>query len=184
MFGAVEHLRIESVPPLSLAFGAGHAPVIRYARRTAAFVGAMRGLEPPPVASLVHGNAKSHPLAPGCRGPFTHHVAMRPVVDRVPRLMFRTPGIEPVVVIGQRDKQACSRTSIAFDQRFRFPVEERPLSAQVLVTELGGVAIVRILEVVIGRTLLIHIACIPVPEFGHTLWAPVRPDSELGVAIP
>ena len=98
--------------------------------------------------------------------------------------MLRTPGIEPVVVIGQRDKQACSRTFVAFDQRFRFPVEQRPLSAQVLVTELGGVAIVRILEVVIGRSLLIHIACIPVPVFGHALWAPVRPDAELGVAIP
>ena len=32
--------------------------------------------------------------------------------------MLRTPGIEPVVVIGQRDKQACSRTSIAFYQEF------------------------------------------------------------------
>src|SRR5579862_3088336 len=184
MLGAVEHLRIQSVPPLSLAFGPGYAPVILYACEGAVFVGAMCGLEPPPVTRLVHRHAKSQALAPGCRGPLAHYVAMRSVIDGVPGLMLRTPRVEPVVVIGQGDKQPCSGVFVTFDQRVRLPIEERPLRAQILVPELGGRTIVRILEVVVGRSLLIHVARIPIAVFGHTLRAPVRPNAELGVTIP
>ena len=88
------------------------------------------------------------------------------------------------MVIGERDKQARSGILVALNQRLRFPVEQRPLRAQILVAEVRGVSVMRILELVVGRTLHIHVARIPVAIFRNALRAPMRPDAELGVAIP
>ena len=106
MLGAIETLRIESLPPLVPALGHGQIAVVRNARERTGFVRAVRGLKPPPVARLMHGDAEAKSLLTRRGSPGANHVAMRADADGVPRLVLRVPGVEAVVMVGQRHEEA------------------------------------------------------------------------------
>src|SRR5580658_4870302 len=141
MFGAVEHLRIEAFPPLIFAVGFGDATVVGHAGHRPLLIGAVRSLEPPPVAPLVHSHAETQSLA-ACRGgPLSHYIAMRPVILCIPRLVFRVPCVESIMMIGQRNKKPRPGILVVLDHRLGFPIKQRPLRGQVLVSEPRGMAV-------------------------------------------
>ena len=76
MFHAVEALGVESLPPLSFALRLGKSAIVWNASQRSLFVGAVRGLEPTPIAGLMHRYAESQSLFAGCIGPCSNHIAM------------------------------------------------------------------------------------------------------------
>src|ERR1039458_5288131 len=56
--------------------------------------------------------------------------------------------------------------------------------ADVLVSELRGMTVGLYMELVLTRSLDVHVSRVPVTLLRHTLRTPVRPDTEFRVAIP
>src|ERR1039458_2997096 len=102
---AVQEMRIESLPPFSFASCAGFR-VVGNARHRTGFVGTVAGLEPPPVAGFVQGDAEAPTLLARGRRPIADNIAMRSDSCRVPGLMLGVPSVETVMVIGQRNEES------------------------------------------------------------------------------
>ena len=102
----------------------------------------------------------------------------------IPWLMLRIPGVKTVMVIGQGDEYSCAGLFVARDQLVRIPIQQRPLRAKLFVPEPRWRPVMFELIFVLPLALDIHIACVPVPGFGHALRTPVSPDTELGIAVP
>src|ERR1700728_2611097 len=115
MLGAVELLRIESLPPPAFAIGGGQIAIVGRARARTGFVGAVGGLEPPPVASLMHRNAETQSLSARGLGPNADNIAMRPDILSIPRMMLGTPGVKTIVMVGQGNKQSGARPLVALN---------------------------------------------------------------------
>src|SRR5665213_2838286 len=99
MLSAVQPLWIETFPPLAFALDRCQIAIVRDARHETCRIGTMCCLKPPPIASLMHSNAETQPLLASRFRPDTHHVAVRPHVDGVPRLMLRSPGVKSIMMI-------------------------------------------------------------------------------------
>ena len=88
------------------------------------------------------------------------------------------------MVIGEREDEACARFLVAIQEFLWLPIQKRPLRAQILISKLGWVSVVLHMIFVLLRAFDVHVSCLPVALFRNTLWAPVGPDSELGILIP
>src|ERR1035438_3544090 len=184
MFNAVEQMRIEPLPPLVGAFLYGMFGIVRNSGHRPGFVRAMAGLEPPPIARLMQRDAETQPLFARCRSPVANYIAVRANGSGVPQLVFRIPGIEAVMMIGQCDKQPRPRLLVARNQSIRVPVQQRPLRAEVLVAKARWMTIMLQVILILPLPLDVHVARIPVAILRHALRAPMRPDAELRVLIP
>src|SRR5208283_156296 len=94
------------------------------------------------------------------------------------------PAIKSIVVIGESEEEARPGFLIAVQERLGLPVQQRPLRAQVLVTEARGRTVMREMILVLRLPFQVHVPGVPVPLLRNALRAPVRPDSELGILIP
>ena len=88
----------------------------------------------------MHGDAEAQSLLPRRGSPRAHHIAMRPKIRGVPRLMLRVPRVEAVMMIGERDEDSRARLLVARDQLVGVPVQQRPLRAKILVSKPRGMA--------------------------------------------
>ncbi len=88
MLDSVQALRIEPLPPQSFPVGFREMAVIGNASQWSGFVRIVRGLEPPPVARLVHGDPEAKPLFARRRGPSANYVTMRTVRCGIPWMVF------------------------------------------------------------------------------------------------
>jgi hypothetical protein len=62
---------------LAFAVGQRQIAIIGNARHWAGFIGCVRGLEPPPIARLVNGDAETQSLFSSGSGPSSHDIAVR-----------------------------------------------------------------------------------------------------------
>jgi hypothetical protein len=77
----------------------------------------------------MHCDAEAQILfASRCR-PDSDYIAMGTDVHRIPRIMPGVPGVEAIVVVGERNKQLGPGLLVTLNQLIGFPVEERPLRA-------------------------------------------------------
>src|SRR5579875_1946996 len=193
MLWPVELLRVETLPPLIVPVGFREAAVVRNTGQWTGSISAVARLKPPPVASLVHGYAEAK-ITLACLGrPRPDHIPMRAEVDRIPRMMFRIPGVKTIVMIGHRHEKLGARAHVQVHQLRRVPIQSRPLGAEVFVAETGRRPVVSKLKAILPtrksaipelQLLQVHIACVPIAVFGNTLRTPVVPDPELRVSIP
>src|ERR1017187_7992993 len=87
-------------------------------------------------------------------------------------------------MIGHARKKFRAGLFVKSDELFRLPFVGLPFVVDILETELRRMAVFLDMEFVNLMRRVIHIYRIPVALFGLTLRTPVRPDAELGVAIP
>src|ERR1019366_5717764 len=87
-------------------------------------------------------------------------------------------------MIRERNEQTRPGILEALDQSLRFPIQKRPLCSEILVAKLGGVSIFLHLEFVVVRAFCVHSSCVPVAKFRNALRTPMRPYTELCIAIP
>ena len=59
MLGPVKDLRVEAVPPFLLALNVRERAIVWNTGKWTPYISPMRGLEPPPVSSLVNCHAES-----------------------------------------------------------------------------------------------------------------------------
>src|ERR1700679_1680541 len=102
----------------------------------------------------------------------------------IPRLMLRIPDVKIIMVIGQRDEYPRTGVFVASDQLIRVPIQQGPLGAKLFVAESRWRSVMFELIFVLPLVLHIHVACVPVPSFGHTLRTPMSPDAEFGILVP
>ena len=88
------------------------------------------------------------------------------------------------MMIGERHENSRACLLVACDQLVGIPIEQRPLRAELFVSEARCRPVMIEVILVLALPFYVHIACIPVSSLGDTLRSPVRPDSKLGVAIP
>jgi len=86
----------------------------------------------------MHRDPEAQPLLARGGRPCADHIAMRANRGGVPRLMPGGPGIEAVVMIGERNEKPRAGLLVARDEFVGFPVQQRPLRAEVLVAEARG----------------------------------------------
>ena len=111
-------------------------------------------------------------------------VLLRADVDRVPGVVLAGKVVEVVVVHGLAHEVARPGLDVEPHQPLGVEVLCLPERDQVLVAELGGMAVGAPVVAVLLAALLVHVAGVPVAVHGHGLRPPVRPDAELGVPIP
>ncbi len=191
MLDAVKALRIESLPPLLLALRLSEDSVVRDPGLGSRLVCTVRGLKPPPVPGLMYGDAESQssacaPLPPMCskQGTAGYDIPMRTNGCCIPRLVFRIPRIEVVVMIRERHENPRACLLVSRDQLVGVPIQQCPLCAEVLVSKARCRAIMVEVILVLPLSFNVHVARVPVTSLGYALRSPVRPDSELGIAIP
>src|SRR6185295_8450951 len=100
----IERLRIEAVPPKSLAVRFRQPSVISQAGERTAFVGVPRRLVPGPGMRRVFAHAEAESVSAGRFGPACDEILLRPDARGVPRLILAVPVVEVVVMIGERDE--------------------------------------------------------------------------------
>ncbi len=181
----IELLRIQALPPLALAVGLGQAKgVIALAGQGAFRVVAIGCLPPVPGMGRVVADAEAQACIPRHLGPGPDDVAPGPHPQGVPGVMFRRPGVEVVVVVGQGHEILRARGLVEPHQRLWVPVLGLPQVLDLHEAEAGRVAVGLDVVLVEGIALDIHQPPVPVAELGHALRAPMGPDPQLGVAIP
>ena len=158
--------------------------IVRKAGPWSRLVGAMRRLEPPPVARLMHSDTEPQALFSRRGGPGADNIAMGTDRGGIPRLMLRIPGIKTVMVIGQCDEYPRAGVFVARDQLIRIPIQQGPLGAKLFVAESRWRPVMFQLIFVLPLVFYIHVACVPVPSFGHALRTPMSPDAEFGILVP
>ena len=132
----------------------------------------------------MHSHAEPQSLLARRGGPCANNIAMWTICGCIPRMVFRIPCVEAVMVIGKRDEDSGAGVLVAANQLVRIPVQECPLGAEVLVSEARRRPVMFNVVPVLGLSFDIHIARVPVAGFGHALRAPVRPDAEFCVLVP
>src|SRR5579863_5248534 len=106
MLGSLKLLRIVALVPLVADIGKSEAAVVRTPGQRPRGVGPVAGLEPPPVAGLVHSDAKAKVALAGFSRPGPDDVAVRSQVGGVPGMVFGIPGVKTVVMVGEGHKIA------------------------------------------------------------------------------
>ena len=104
-------------------------------------IGLMGGLEPGVTCSQVLGDAKVQAFLLGCLLPQSNYVLLRAFVHGVPLVQFGIPEEEVVVVGTHTYKVLGAYPLIKLHQRFRVPALGFPQFHDVLVSELGRMAV-------------------------------------------
>src|ERR1700722_8960788 len=144
----------------------------------------MRGLKPPPIAGLMYSGPEAQSLLSSRGGPCANDIAVGTNGRGVPGVVLRIPGVKVAMMIRQRHEDSGARLFVARDQLVGIPVEQRPLRAELLVSEARCRPVMIEVILVLPLPLDVDIPRVPVSGFGHALGAPMSPDAELGVAIP
>src|SRR5580692_4943021 len=127
----------------------------------------MRGLKPPPVPCLMHSDAESHSLLAGRGCPCADYIPMRTKRCRIPRMMLRIPGVEVAMMIRKGHENSCACLLVACDQLVGIPIEQRPLRAELFVTEARCRPVMIEVILVLPLPLNVDIPCVPVSCLGH-----------------
>ena len=180
----VEILRVETVPPLALAFGLRQLAVVRHASERAIGIGALGNFIPAPGAPGVNAHRKAQTVFARRRRPAADQIFLRPDGDGIPRLVFGIEQVEVVVMDGQRHEILRAVFFVERQQLVGVKVRRLPDMNDVLEAVGGRMAVFQEVRFVIGAALDIHAARIPVAVFRLALRPPVRPDAELRVAEP
>ena len=180
----IEHLRVETFPPLALAVLLAEVAVVVDTHLVALHIKALGGFEPRPRMVGMERDAQRQSHLLGGSGPLGEDVALGTDVHRVPGLVLGVPQVVVVVVVAQHEEILCSAAFVALHESHGIPFLGLEEWQDVLVAELGGVAVVVAVVLILMGALLIEAACHPVAAALDTLCAPMRPDAELGIAEP
>ena len=181
----VELLRVEALPPFTLAVCPGErAGVVTDARERAFAVVAVGRLEPMPSVRRMIADAETQAVSAGDFRPGAHDVFFGADVDGVPRVVAGVVAIEIVVVIGKRDEVFRAGADVKPHQFLRLPTFGPPEMVDLHEPGLRRVAVGFEMMFVLGMALEIHLPRIPVALLGHALGRPMRPDAELRVPKP
>src|SRR5271168_2077125 len=132
----------------------------------------------------MHSDAESHSLLAGRGCPCADYITMRTEGCRIPWVVLRIPGIEVAMMIGQRNEDSCACLLVACDQLVGVPIEQGPLRAEFFVSEARCRPVIIEVILVLPLPLDVNVASVPVTCLGDTLRRPVRPEPELGIAVP
>lgn len=116
--------------------------------------------------------------------PRPYDVLFRPDVHAVPRLVFRIPTIEIVVVVAERDEVLGPGFGVEANEFLGIPAFRPPGMTDVFITKLRGVPISLEVVVLLRIALHIHAASTPIALFRNALRTPMNPHSELCVLKP
>src|ERR1035437_7848617 len=164
----------------------GVVPVIRHAREGPRLVAAMRRGIPDETAREVFADSKAQPLLLRRRADGAHHVPLDAARRGVPaRLVVGLPHVEVIVMHSHADEILGPGLLVQRHQRIRIELVAFPdPPADVLVPEFRGVAVILEMILVSRIAFDVHALGVPVAELGGRFRSPVRPDPELGVAVP
>src|ERR1039457_2317035 len=115
---AIEHLRIHALPPFSLAVRDGLHSIVRSSCKWSgriAFITNRKKLIPRPVRRSVIAHSKTQAIGTGDLGPRAHDVALPAYIGAIPRLMFRIPAVEVIVVSSESNQILGSSTFVQID---------------------------------------------------------------------
>jgi hypothetical protein len=128
--------------------------------------------------------AKRSPCSLGQLAVDADDVFLRADLDGVPVVEAGVVVVEVVVVVGQRGEVLGPGGDVEIHQLFGLPVLGLPEVVDLHPSDLGGMAVVLQVMVVLAVALDVHVAGIPVSLLWDALGGPVVPDAELGVAEP
>src|SRR5215510_16571647 len=101
----VKFLRVQALPPLSLAVGLRQLRgVVTHAGERPFGIVPVSRLEPVPRVSRVVADAEAQAVRTRDFGPRSDDVLLRADVDRVPGVILRVVGVEVVMVVGEGEK--------------------------------------------------------------------------------
>ena len=170
----------EVVEVLVLRVGA----VVGHAGLGPRLVGPVAGLEPGEAGAEVLGDAEPQAVLLGRLLPVADDVALGAHVHGVPLVQLGVPEEEVVVVRAHADEVLSPGFLVELHEAIGIPLLGLPQRDDVLVAELGRVAVMLEVILVVAAALLVDAAGVPVAIHRHGLRTPVGPDAELGVAEP
>ncbi len=110
-------------------------------------------------------------LARGLR-PDADNVVLRPHVHGIPARVLRVPKVEVIVMHAHADEVLRAGLLVEAHQVVRVPLRGLPVIHQILVADLGGMAVGLHMVEILLRTLHVHLARIPVAELRSPTAAP------------
>ncbi len=147
-------------------------------------VGPLVVFPPPERGSQVLRQAKGHMIFfAGCL-PQPADILLRPHIHGIKPIVLGLE-IEEMIMVGSLGhKEPGARPVIFLHQALRVKMFRLPQRADVLIAELGRMAVSPQMVFILFRPLYVHISCVPIPAHGYGLGTPVAPDPELYVPEP
>ena len=163
----------------------GIGAVVGDAGERAGLIGAVRDGQPVVAVGEMLADGELQAVLAGRGGEEADDILLRAGGDRVPaRLVFGVPQVEVVVVDAHRHEVFRAGLLVELDQVVGVEIAAVPGEGDVLEAELGGVAVVLDVVLVLRAVLHVHVARVPIAELGGGLRSPMGPHAELVVAEP
>ena len=131
---------------------------------------------------LCQAKGKSHGI--GGILPHAADIFVRTHIHGVEPVQTRSVIEKMVVVHGLCHEISGTGFFVQLHQLFRVEIFRLPKSADILIAKLGRMTVVADVIEILGTSLHIHIAGVPVTAHGHALGPPMAPDTKLGITEP
>ena len=159
--------------------------IVGDAGERAGLIGAVADREPVVAVGEMLADGELQAVLAGRGGEQADDVLLRPGGHRVPaRLVPGVPQVEVIVVHSHGHEVFGAGLLVELDQVLGVELAPVPGQGDVLEADLGGMPVDLDVILVLRAVLHVHVARVPVAEFGGGLRSPVGPHAELVVAEP